>query len=125
MYIIILIILIITLYTIYIFDDTTINISDNITNISNNIFNTSNIINLKNINNNNNNFHKLFFSSYINDDEIEIIDIHKGSLTNQRIFNEQGGSSHYSKFYIDSNVSNNIINYNNNYASYVKLPATK
>lgn len=84
-----------------------------------------NNIDLKNIDDANTTFHKQFFTSFISDKELEIIDINKGKLTNQHSINENGGSLYYNKYYINSNISGNTINYDNNYSSYINLPATK
>lgn len=107
-------------------NNTNTNTNDTINTIDTiNTNDTINKVELKNINNENNNFHKLFFSSSMNDEELEKININKGSLTIHNIINEAGGSSYYNKYYIDSNISNNIVNYNNDYSTYTNLITVK
>lgn len=113
---IILILIIILIIILDITFDQNVSSNNNVPNI-NKIDINNNIIKIDKVNKN---FHKKFFSSYMSDDELKKIDINKGSLTIQTIINENGGSANYNKFYIDSNISDNTINYGNNYLSYIK-----
>ena len=79
-------------------------------------------INLKNILNENKIFYKNFITTKIDDAELDKLNINKGNITRQTIIGEDGGSKRYNNFFIDSNISNNAINYESSHTTYVKMP---
>ena len=79
-------------------------------------------INLKQILNTHNNFYKNFITTNIDDNELEKLNINKGNLSRHTIIGEQGGSKNYNNFTVSSNISNNLINYDNTNSTYKKLP---
>ena len=68
--------------------------------------------------NNNNNLKNILNTN----NDLDKININRGSITRDTIIKEDGGSSHYKDYTVNSNISNNSINYDNKYLSYIKLP---
>lgn len=79
-------------------------------------------IDLKQLLNRHNNFYKKFITSNIDDVEFNKLSISKGNITRDTVIGENGGSQNYKNFIVDSNISNNLINYDNINSTYRKLP---
>jgi hypothetical protein len=97
-----------------------INLDNNLHN--NLLINQHNIITLDDIKTINNKNHQLFFTDIINNNELNKVDINKGSLSIQNNISEKGGSKPYNKLVFDTNISDNKINYNETYKTYTKIP---
>ena len=78
---------------------------------------TNNKIDLKKLNKYNN-----FITTNIDDNELDKLNINKGNITRNTIIEEKGGSKNFNNFIINSNISNNLINYDNTKSTYTKLP---
>jgi hypothetical protein len=79
-------------------------------------------VDLKQLLNRHNNFYKKFITTKIDDVELNKLSISKGNITRDTVIGENGGSENYNKFIVDSNISNNLINYDNTNSTYKKLP---
>ena len=90
--------------------------------IKNNTKNRANKITLNNILNKTNKFYKKNFTTVdISDTELNKLNIGRGNITRQSIVSENGGSNDYKNFIIDSNISDNKINYQKDFQTYGKL----
>jgi hypothetical protein len=79
-------------------------------------------VDLKQLLNRHNNFYKKFITANIDDVELNKLSISKGNITRDTVIGENGGSQNYKNFIVDSNISNNLINYDNINSTYRKLP---
>lgn len=79
-------------------------------------------VDLKQLLNRHNNFYKKFITSNIDNVELNKLSISKGNITRDTVIGENGGSQNYKNFMVDSNISNNLINYDNINSTYRKLP---
>jgi hypothetical protein len=77
---------------------------------------------IKEILNQNNNFYKKFITTNINDTELDKLNISKGNITRHTLMEENGGSANYNHLIVNSNISNNLVNYDNSKSTYIKLP---